>query len=273
MRILQIVLPDSTAYERKSQRVDQAALSPSHEVFTISDPSQFPPADVAHVYAPPHLMGRRLRRLSIPWLTNGTLTRSPLPWLRGRPPASVISPLPGIGVSVVPEATEDRYFDEPSAGTMSSDLERPRVVGSFVRPALRGLVEQTLGRLHRFRDDVSWHLFDGDPSPEDLDGLDAWVDPAVDPLDLDGFGAEAIVRGLPVVAARTPINTVRLENGRTGWLVPAGDPNELTHAILSVLFKSELGQNKISAAKQTRAKFRSRQRLRVLIPLYEALRP
>jgi len=147
------------------------------------------------------------------------------------------------------------------------------VIGSFDRPPLRSLVEQTLGRLHRFREDVSWHLFDRDPAPEDLDGLDAWIDPAIDTLDFAGFIAEAIVRGLPVVAARTPINSQRLENGRTGWLVPAGDPNELTHAILSVLFKPELGQTKISSAKQTKAKFRPRQRIRVLIPLYEALRP
>lgn len=299
MRILQIILPASSAYERKSQRIDHAALSASHEVLFASDLSHLPPADVAHLYAPHRLAAGRLRRFSLPYLTNATVTQGRLPWLRGRPPGSVISPLTGTGAVVVPEAIEERYFDPPPEflraetlpgtdksvcptpvsrggardGEWSAQSDRPRVIGSFDRPPLRSLIEQTLGRLHRFREDVSWHLFDRDPAPEDLDGLDAWIDPAIDPLDFDGFVAEAIVRGLPVVAARTPINNQRLENGRTGWLVPAGDPNELTHAILSVLFKPELGQTKISSAKQTKAKFRPRQRIRVLIPLYEALRP
>ena len=291
MRILQIVLSESTTYERKSQRIDHAALGASHEVLFASDLSHLPPADVAHLYAPHRLAAGRLRRFPLPYLTNATVAQGRLPWLRGRPPGTVISPLTLTAVSLVPEAIEDQYFLDPVAGTAgstdrsvcatpvarggekSTESDRPRVIGSFDRPALRSLVEQTLGRLHRFREDVSWHLFDRDPAPVDLDGLDAWIDPAIDPLDFDGFVAEAIVRGLPVVAARTPINSLRLENGRTGWLVPAGDPNELTHAILSVLFKPELGQTKISAAKQTKAKFRPRQRIRVLIPLYEALRP
>ncbi|MEO6259070.1 MAG: glycosyltransferase [Thermoanaerobaculia bacterium] len=288
MRILQILLPGSSAYERKSQRVDAAALSGSHEVLTASDLSGIPSADLIHLYAPAQIAGRRLRGLALPCVTNAALTQSRIPWLRASSPVTVISPLPAAGVAVVPEGVEERYFDEPgerstdgsvgatapsTVGGSSTEAGRPRVVGSFDRPALRGLVEQTAGRLHRFREDVSWHLFDRDPTPADFDHLDAWVDPATDPFDLDGFVAEALVRGLPVVAARTPINTLRLENGRTGWLVPADDPNELTHAILSALFKPELGQNKISAVKQTRSKFRPRQRLRVLIPLYEALRP
>lgn len=273
MRILQIVLPGSTAYERKSQRVDQSRLSPSHEVVQASDPAHLPPAEVAHLYGPPHLPHRALRGLSLPYVTSSTPARSPFRWRRGPQPGTLISPLAGAGVTVVPEGIEDRFFDEPEVGRRSEDRDRPRLVGSFDRPALRGLVERTLGRLHRFRDDVSWHLFEREPTPEDLDGLDAWIDPAIDPFDFDGFAAEALVRGLPVVAARTPINVLRMENGRTGWLVPVEDPNELTHAILGMLFKPDLGQTKISAAKQTRAKFRSRQRVRVLIPLYEALRP
>ena len=291
MRILQIVLPESSTYERKSQRIDHAALSASHQVLIASDFNNLPPADVAHLYAPHGLAAGRLRRFPLPYLTNATVAQGRVFWLRGRPPGTVISPLTGTAVSLVPEAIEDQYFVDPVAGTTgstdrnvcatpvsrggesSTESDRPRVIGSFDRPPLRRLIEQTLGRLHRFREDISWHLFDRDPAPEDLDGLDAWIDPAIDPLDFDGFVAEAIVRGLPVVAARTPINSQRLENGRTGWLVPADDPNELTHAILSVLFKPELGQTKISSAKQTKAKFRPRQRIRVLIPLYEALRP
>ncbi|HEX6159170.1 MAG TPA: glycosyltransferase, partial [Thermoanaerobaculia bacterium] len=101
--------------------------------------------------------------------------------------------------------------------------------------------------------------------------VDLWVDPAVDENDFDGFVAEALVVGIPVVAARTAINSHRLEKGRTGLLVPLNDPNEMTHAILAALFKSEVAESRQAAARQTVGKFRPRQRFRALVPLYERL--
>jgi glycosyltransferase involved in cell wall biosynthesis len=74
-----------------------------------------------------------------------------------------------------------------------------------------------------------------------------------------------------VVASRTPINVQRLEKGRTGVLVPPGDPNEMTHAILAALFKPETLEPRLQAARQTIGKFRGRQRLRALTRIYEAL--
>ena len=115
-------------------------------------------------------------------------------------------------------------------------------------------------------------LFDRPPAADDFARLDAWIDPAVDDNDFDGFVAEALVCRLPVVASRTPINIKRLEKGRTGWLVPAGDANELTHAILAALFKTEIAQQKIEAARQTISKFHPRQRLRALTSLLETAR-
>ena len=56
------------------------------------------------------------------------------------------------------------------------------------------------------------------------------------------------------------------------FLVPPNDANELAHAILAALFKPEFAQQKIDAARQTREKFRPRQRLRVLTQVYESLR-
>jgi glycosyltransferase involved in cell wall biosynthesis len=133
------------------------------------------------------------------------------------------------------------------------------------------MVQQTLSRIHRFRDDVVWNVFDHPPTPADLREVDVWVDPAVDEHDLDGFTAEALVSGIPVVAARTDINFARCEKGRTAFLVPRNDPNEMTHAILSALFKSEVAQEKIQSAGQTASKFRAKHRLRVLTRLYETL--
>ena len=50
------------------------------------------------------------------------------------------------------------------------------------------------------------------------------------------------------------------------------DANELSHAILTALFRPEVAQQKIDASRQTIAKFRPRQRTRVLTALYESLR-
>lgn len=97
-----------------------------------------------------------------------------------------------------------------------------------------------------------------------------WVDPALGDPDRDGFVAEALVAGNVVVASRTTINVLRLEKGRTGFLVRPNDPNELAHAILAALFKPELGQAKTSAARQTISKYRPRQRLRGVTQLYES---
>jgi glycosyltransferase involved in cell wall biosynthesis len=99
-----------------------------------------------------------------------------------------------------------------------------------------------------------------------------WLDPALADDDFDGFVAEALAMGRLVVASRTPINVQRLEKGRTGFLVPARDANETTHAILAALFKPEVGTPRSDAARQTVSKFRPRQRVRALTELYERLR-
>ena len=261
MRIAQIVMPDASEYERKCQRVDLAALAPSHDVAVVSiaDARGF---DVAHVYAGAELPPREFRSFPIPYVASAAVRRSRWPFGGAVEPEYVVSPIRDD--QLLPEAVEESYFDRKATGGGS-------VVGTF-GPRRRGvanMVEQTLARIHRFRDDVAWHLFDEVPSPAALAAVDVWVDPGIDPGDFDGFTAEALVVGLPVVAARTPINELRLEKGRTGFLVPPSDPNEMTHAILAALFKKEVAENRQKAARQTISKFRPRQRLRVLSHMYE----
>jgi hypothetical protein len=265
MRIAQIVLPEASAYERKAQRADFAALSRSHEVTvasieSISDTN----ADVAHVYAGKELPSNAFAGFPIPYLASADLP--PSRWRLRKPakPRFVVSPL---AEEPLPEPVEDSYFEEVADRT-PRDPE-VKIVGTFDRKSTRNMVEQTLARIHRFRDDVTWQLYEEPPTPQNLSGLDVWVDPAVDATDFDGFVAEALVVGLPVVASRTPINVLRLEQGRTGFLAPAGDPNELAHAILAALFKPEVAQAKQNSAKQTVSKYRARQRLRILTRLYE----
>lgn len=260
MRIVQIVLADASEYERKCQRVDFEALA-AHEVIVASiDDARASGADVAHVYAGRELPAAPFVRFPMPYIASAAVKRSPWPWRRAVEPDYVVSPL-----AELPEAVEERYWQEQPRA------ESRAIVGSYFRPPVRNMIEQTLARIHRFRDDVRWNVFDHVPTPADLAAVDIWVDPAVDEDDYDGFVAEAVVMGLPVVAARTKINAMRLEQGRTGALVPARDPNEMTHAILAALFKPEVARTRQHAARQTVSKFKARQRLRVLSHMYETV--
>jgi len=264
MRIAQIILPDATVYERKCQRVDQAALSERHDVLVVTpEEARMSGADVAHVYAGEALPASAFTRFPLPYVASSSLHPSRWPWRRAVGPREVVTP------ERVPEAVEERYF--AASGARAPRSGHGSIVGSFARPETRNMVEQTLAHIHRFRDDVQWRVFDSPPSPEDLAGVDLWADPAVLEKDYSGFVAEALVIGLPVVATRTLLNARRLEQGRTGLLVPPRDPNEMTHAILALLFKPEITNDKIGAATQTVSKFRARQRLRVLVDMYQTL--
>lgn len=257
MRIAQILLADASEYERKSQRADRTALTGRHEI--VED---LRTADLAHVYG-----GRELPRspfvgFPLPYVASAPLATAR--WSVRRPvePKIVVTP------ENLPEAVDDAYF---AAEPRVPARNEAKTVGAFRRAAVLNFADQTLHRIERFRDDVRWRWFEAPPTPADLAGVDLWVDPAVDASDFDGFVAEALVVGLPVVASRTAVNVRRLEQGRTGFLVPARDPNEMTHAILSALFKPEVAQGRVEAARQTNSKFRARQRLRVLLHLYESV--
>lgn len=275
MRIAQIILPGASEYERKCQRVDRAALAETHDVFVASiDDVAASAADVAHVYASGELPRPAFARFPVPYVSSAQMRPARWSLRRPVPPRAVVSPLAekdgGGGVTLLPEAVEEHYRTHRPAPRAERET---KVLGSFARPAVAAMVEQTLYRLHRFRGDVEWMLFDRIPASEDLSGVDAWVDPAIAEDDLDGFVAEALVVGVSVVASRTPINVLRLEKGRTGLLVPPRDPNELTHAILAALFKPEVAESRRAASRQTVSKFGPRQRIRVLAQLYDSTKP
>lgn len=275
MRILQIVLPGAPEYEKKSQRIDRVALEGrGHTVVVAETVPRDVVADVAQVYGPLPDVRRQTRKIVPPYLASVALPQARLPRFfdRSKAPAVVVGPVAGEGVRLLPEAVEESYFD----AVRSAEEERPRKkIGSFAgaRPGIRDMAERTMTRIHRFRDDVEWHLFDVAPSPADLIGVDAWIDPASDESDADGFVAEALVTGTPVIAARTRLNEARSDKGRTAILVPPGDSNELTHAILTALFKPEVAQQKVQAGRLTASKFRPGQRLRILLTIYETLCP
>jgi hypothetical protein len=253
--IAQLVLPGASEYERKSQRIDFESLSAEHDV-RVGEAAD---ADLIHVYAP-DVMRIELQR---PYVSNVRPKRRR--FRQTAEPERVITPLKETADAFIPEAVEDKYF-----GGETRHEGKP-TIGTFARPELRNIVEQTAARIQRYRDDVDWLLFDAAPSPDDLRGVDVWVDPAMSENDFDGFVAEAIAAGTAVIASRTTINVQRLEKGRTGVLVPPRDPNEWTHAILAALFKPEFRHSKRIAAQQTASKLRPRHRVRALIELYESI--
>lgn len=256
MRITQLLLPGASEYERKSQRLDRDALiSAGHEI--VDD------GDVAHVYGPYPLPPLQIK---VPFVANAHPTKTW--WRRAKQPAAVVSPLKDGPDTYLPEAIDDAYFAERTA-RKTDDRYRLGTFDSH-RVGVNRLIDQTLHRMHRFRDDVDWLVFDHAPTFAELESLDAWVDPATAESDYDGFVAEALAAALPVVAVRTSINLQRMEKGRTGLLVPP-DPNEITHAILAALFKAEVYRPRIDAARQTISKFRTRQRVRTLVQIYENL--
>ena len=270
MRIAQIVLDTASAYERKCQRADAAALAGQHEVLQATlETIGSVEADVAHVYAGVELPRTPFRRFPLPYVSSAGLPRAR--WFASADvaPGHVIAPLPREGARVVPEAVEDVFWTARDAPRRSRGREA--VIGTYRRPSILNSVDQAWARITRFRNDVTWSFFDAPPTPEDLAGVDLWVDPAMSDDDFDGFAAEALTVGTAVVATRTAINRLRLEEGRTGFLVPPRDPNEMTHAILAALFKPEVAESKNNAARQTASKFRARHRIRVLVSLYETL--
>ena len=277
MRIAQIVLPNASAYERKLQRIDHAILSGRHQVLTVDSTEELD-ADLAHVYGT-DLPAAIFRRFPIPYVAPAAPREARFRFRQPVKPRYVLSPVapidPEAYVQHLPEAVEDSYFSTGSdpAGSGQAGLPVLHFVGVFdsARPGVRNMLEQTLARIQRFRTDIEFRVFDTPPTPDDLAGVEAWVDPATRESDFDGYTAEAIAAGKAVVASRTSINSQRLENGRTGFLVPCNDPNEMTHAILTALFKLEVAELKIGAARQTVGKFRPRQRLRILEKIYEAV--
>lgn len=261
MRIAQVLLPGASEYERKSQRIDRAALLDRHEVVVVPpEEVRGSGAQVAHVYASGELPRAPFIGFPIPYIAPYAPKKTR--WSFRKPADPDYLSLP----PDVPEAVDDAYFD-----VRHEPRNERKVIGSFGRRESRGLVELTQVRLQRTRGDVVWRVFERVPEPRDLAGVDLWVDPAAGENDLDGFVAEALVVGVPTVAVRTAVNVARLGKGSAGFLVPPNDPNEMTHAILSALFKPEVAQHKVTAARQTAGKFRPRQRLRVLLHLYESL--
>lgn len=273
MNIAQLLLPGASLYERKCQRIDAESLTKEgHEVLLL-DPDEFrcSGADLAHVYGPRELPLRPFIHFPLPYVASGRMTRPRFAFRRPVLPRAVVSPVNGDEHTTwIPEPVDDALFALRRPVRRTGSMP---VVGVFDggRPGVASMIERTRHRLESTRDDVRIQVFSGAPPTVDFSTCDVWIDPSSE-NDFDGLTAEAVVAGLVVIAARTPLNQQRLEQGRTGFLVPANDPNEMSHAILTALFKPELAEQKLQSAHQTISKWKPRQRLRALLSLYESLK-
>src|SRR4051812_24373376 len=159
MRVAQILVEGASWYERKHHRIDGVNAVP------VDD------ADLVHVYAPDGFPPSTVRELRIPYVSSAR-PRQPL-LHRVSEPARIIT------IENVPEAVEDAWFEKQNDHA-EHDAQRRFVVASFSRSSVINAIQQSFARIHRFRDDIDWQIFDTPPQPGDLTRVDAWVDPATD---------------------------------------------------------------------------------------------
>lgn len=281
MIIGQLLLHDASRFERNACDLDRAELKGTFAVHrwlvneqgkvideggSLLSPASLGPAlsskdcAVLHVYGQT-LTGAPLSKLAIPFVSSASPVTSRLPWRRDPRPAATIS---YTGDDPLPEAVARKYFaaSPPEPG---GAIHR---IGTYLgkREGVRELCEDSYRRLERFREDVDWEVFEETPEPDAMSSVTVWVDPGTE-HDLDGMVAEALTMQMPVVAVRTPINSQRLEEGLSGFLVPR-DPNEITHAVLNALFKPEMTKPKQLHALARRDRFDPSHRTEKLVAIY-----
>lgn len=274
MRIAQIVASTLSALEAREQRLDLAALQPLFPVLVLTadprgrstDAGRRPleailkesEATVAHLYGRSLLTRRLLGRIALPVVAPAAAPSPRLPWLRIRQPDAVLDD------ATAPPAVPPEYFQAGSAnkgatrvGVLARDEEAARAVAA------------TRQRIERFREDIRWRIFQKVPDAPDMRLLGAWIDPVPDRA--SGGIPEAMAAGVPVIAARTSFTVALLEDGKAGFLIPPGDPNELAHAILATLFKAEMTDPKRRRASELAERFRPERRAEMLIRIYREL--
>lgn len=211
--------------------------------------------DLIHVYGrslPLHL----LKRTRTPWIATQQPPRRRFPFRNPSPAA----------IDDAPEAVGEEYF---ARARPKKPNEHP-MVGSVLTAHAQKARDLTLVRIARFRDDIRWDLVEEAPSLEELRRYDAWIDPSGEE-ELDGGVAEALVAGVRVIATRTTLNSDRLAGGAAGVLVPVNDPNELAHAIVTVLFKPEKDAARVEYATASRDRFRPEHRAESLRRIYSGV--
>ena len=216
------------------------------------------PVQLVHIYgcaSEPRL----LAGLSVPWVGEPQKPGGRFPWNRVPPPFALLD-----DYHRFPESVSRDYL-RANPGNDGSLM-----VASVRSPERSSMRERTLARIARFRHDVHWTEFDDMPPAAQFAGAQLWVDAGTDG---DGGSLEALASGIPVVACRSRISVARSNDGRSAWLVPPNDPNELAHAVLSCLFRPELNEARVAAARAERDRFDPQRRAAALLSLYRRVTP
>lgn len=276
MVIAQMLTRSASEYDRKHQQIDADLLGQTDDVRTFAETTsgwvgakgevetdaaladQLRSAALVHVYGAE--LPSILRRHPTPYVASFAPPRNGWLWNRLPQPAIVLT-----GADAIPESVADEFFDTRSVAAANRVVE----IGSrSASPEARRVAELTIARIARLRSDVRWKFFDVAPAAGQIKRLSLWVDPSPTDTAVNTFVAEALAADVPVVAARTPLNELRLERGTAGLLVKPNDPNELAHAVLSALFKPEVMTQRREVAQQVAARLRPEHRIARLRAIY-----
>ena len=279
MRIARVLLPARSYFDLKCFRFDREGslaaadaawnlvnatgtdLEPLSEQSVLHELRCFAP-DLLHVYgsgAVPHSL---IRAAATAWLADRPLeTTRPILGRRARPQSKSL-------LATVAEPGADEYFSTPEPADTPA---RPKI-GALRQSSLTASICALVNaRIQRFRDDVEWALYDTPPAPAEMASLNLWVDLSDDERELDGLVCEALVVGVPVVATRPSANRRRTADGRAPALCPKRDPNEIAHAIVTMLFKPERSAAILAAATELRERFRPANRRETLLDAYSEI--
>jgi glycosyltransferase involved in cell wall biosynthesis len=138
--------------------------------------------------------------------------------------------VPEKGPQVLLAAFREAVREEPAL-SLSFAGEGPRAYAAELRASAAGLPVRFLGRLDRAGVTAAYRDHDALVVPS------IWDEPfAVVPL-------EAMAKGLPVIATAAGGTPEAVEDGRTGVLVPPGDPAALRTAILRLATEAPLASS------------------------------
>lgn len=114
---------------------------------------------------------------------------------------------------------------------------------------LHSKIEQLLAQIDEQTRNYVWLAGSRDDVPDILRNFDIFVLPSLGE-GISNTILEAMASGLPVVATRVGGNQELVQEGVTGCLVSAADPDEMANALLTYLDDPELGQKQGQAGRK-----------------------
>lgn len=180
--------------------------------------------------------------------------------------------------------TDPRLWVAGTVGRMQTVKAQPMLAQAFVtalqqQPALRDRMRLVMVGDGPLRAncldilatagmaDLAWLPGERSDVPEVMQGLDAFVLPSL----IEGISntiLEAMASGLPVLATAVGANPELVDEGRTGYVVPAGNPDALANGLLRLAADATRAK---AMGEQGRADVEQRFSLAAMVAGYEAV--